>query len=735
MSLKSIENEGIIKEKGAIWMKKTISVLLCLIVASFLPFYAFADNNPVIFNEDEVDVSNPYEAILPESIIAKDTGDNFYQTSEERLPLDKSGVLPSSYDSRDLNIVTPVKSQGVTGTCWAHAAISVMETYDVKNGYKTLDEANYSESHLAWFAHNTIDSNGDERAQDGQNIGMDAYEVGGHWLYVASALTNWEGLNNEQDYPLDSSDVSMNGNYDDATDRFTCTSGRILNSAETFTVDDTERVKQWIIDNGSVSVSICKADQYMSHVGNNYSYYCDTAYATNHAITIVGWDDNYSVSNFTGTNTPAANGAWLIKDSWGTRRYSQGYFWLSYEDKSIKQYIGYTTRDRSEYLNNYNYNSAFYIATINAGTKTAIQANVFTAQNNEYVSTVGFYTAQKDLSVRVYIYKNLSTSYSNPTNGTLAASFTAYAGNPGFHTLDVPGPVLISPGEKFSVCVELTSDSYVISVPVENSSIGTYVVHAKESYAKFGSSWYEMTSVGYGNTYVYASTVCAHNFVQETVPPTCTSLGHYVEYCTICNKATSDYEIPMTGHNPTEISRPSTCTQKGYIRHICSTCNTPLDYTELPLADHLPEEIPAVASTCTRHGSYGGVGCRNCGIVLIEPRELPLAEHDLNMRVYEPTCTEDGYYSYICKNCRYGYQDPIPAMGHEYVESGRQYDSGTELITDKCVRCGALEIHTESRKMNVVSAADLFSIVFNSIVRILQKKYGTGRLWIKLFNN
>ena len=36
-----------------------------------------------------------------------------------------------------------------------------------------------------------------------------------------------------------------------------------------------------------------------------------------HAISIVGWDDNYNVTKFPETSRPTLNGAWIARNSWG----------------------------------------------------------------------------------------------------------------------------------------------------------------------------------------------------------------------------------------------------------------------------------------------------------------------------------------------------------------------------------------------------------------------------------
>ena len=69
-------------------------------------------------------------------------------------------------------------------------------------------------------------------------------------------------------------------------------------------------------------------------------YYCnDETFVKDeqHAILIVGWDDNYSRDNFRDNNKPKNDGAWLVKNSWGNYNDEGGYFWISYEDKTLLQ--------------------------------------------------------------------------------------------------------------------------------------------------------------------------------------------------------------------------------------------------------------------------------------------------------------------------------------------------------------------------------------------------------------
>lgn len=68
-------------------------------------------------------------------------------------------------------------------------------------------------------------------------------------------------------------------------------------------------------------------NQYYDYSTN--SYYSTVSDNTNHAISVVGWDDD-KVTN------SSNKGAWLVRNSWGSDEYSHfGYFWMSYDEPSI----------------------------------------------------------------------------------------------------------------------------------------------------------------------------------------------------------------------------------------------------------------------------------------------------------------------------------------------------------------------------------------------------------------
>ena len=87
---------------------------------------------------------------------------------------------------------------------------------------------------------------------------------------------------------------------------------------------------------------------------------------TNHAVCIVGWNDNYASTNF--AKTPAGNGAFIVRNSWGTGWGAAGYFNVSYYDTTIGSGIpmqSSTTRESTtNYLNNYQYDPLGMVRSI-----------------------------------------------------------------------------------------------------------------------------------------------------------------------------------------------------------------------------------------------------------------------------------------------------------------------------------------------------------------------------------
>ncbi len=101
--------------------------------------------------------------------------------------------LPSSFDQRDLGIVTPPKYQNPWGVCWAFGGIAAAETSVLNMLGTTWEESglDFSERHLSYFSNNHIDESV-WPSQAGEGVYLfDDYQnapFSGAWPYHFSQL-------------------------------------------------------------------------------------------------------------------------------------------------------------------------------------------------------------------------------------------------------------------------------------------------------------------------------------------------------------------------------------------------------------------------------------------------------------------------------------------------------------------------------------------------------------------
>ena len=136
----------------------------------------------------------------------------------------------------------------------------------------------------------------------------------------------------------------------------------------------------------------------------------------------------------------------------------------------------------------------------------------------------------------------------------------------------------------------------------------------------------------------------------------------------------------------------ATCNKPGRYADHCSVC----DYWKFyELDDHKTVEVidAAVAPDCENTGLTQGSHCDTCGAVIVAQEVVPALGHDYEAVVTAPTCTDDGYTTYTCKNDpKHTYVDDyVAAPGHiggaPVVENNVDPDCTTAGGYDSVVYC------------------------------------------------
>lgn len=491
-------------------------------------------------------------------------------TANQKLTAKKTANLPSSYDLRNYNYTTPIKDQEKSGCCWAFSAIKAIESNGIRTGLLSPENADLSESHLAWFSYNVSTDFNDPLFGDGVSApeqagsnGMNsiftdnkastyAYENGGSATLATFSLSRGSGPVPESDAPFsaasESSIQKMANFMVQKNDLRYKASLRLKNAicfdettvGEDYYYQSTEMIsemKQAILEHGAMSVgfyydkSLVKTTKAGTSYYQNYYTGTDAVKNANHAVTIIGWDDNYSRSNF--SPRPSKNGAWLIANSYGTTFGDEGYFWLSYYDPSICDCVTFEMDSADTYQNIYQYDG-FGWASATSSTKYDIKtANIFTAKTDspQALQAVSFYTLTDDQKYTIQIYRDVT---SKPTDGILidASTTSGVLEQSGYYTIPLKTPVNVAAGEKFSVVLTyVQSGSKKVYAPFEGKDTSTsdlniqYEAKSGQSYlyAQTTTSsqpkWMDLTEIGYNNVCVkvFANNTASADSVQAYV--------------------------------------------------------------------------------------------------------------------------------------------------------------------------------------------------------------------------
>ena len=527
---------------------------------------------PIIADED-LSIEDIDKKIEGEKIIVTEEGQELHVSDKLKMRRNMASIepiseltdeLPSAFpaayeDGQESDLqeidnelearLTATKDQSPYGSCWAHGAIALTEAYQINKQNGNPDSIDNSERHLVYNtfgassthtglgldSHDSIDLGGAN-----ESVFLDQ---GGNAIDAAITLSKWRGVATENEAPYASI-----GNDSWTNTEFLSTAGRIENCYLVDIVNNPDIVKRFIMEYGAVGISYYTLSgmtamtnaHYYNEETNAY-FYCDNVSGGNHAVVIVGWDDDFPASAF--ATDPGSDGAWLVRNSWdrdksvADKSYS-GYFWMSYEDRGLhaeKDAYVYKMQDPDkESEHNYFYDSTYHGSTrLSYGGNYGIEAaNIYTVSGSEGYEKLDSVTIQNfcdniwdDNSYRVEIYSEL-TDLNKPDSGKLVAVKQGELPFLGLYTVYFDSPVILEKGTTFSVVVtvngggkavhseitenvarQITKNGSVIEV---NETFTAQAGAGQSFYRQYEGNhkynWRDNTADGYGNFCIGAQT-------------------------------------------------------------------------------------------------------------------------------------------------------------------------------------------------------------------------------------
>lgn len=458
---------------------------------------------------------------------------------------DTTETLPAKFIAPSL---PQLRSQSPYGACWTFSSMALAEMSMIKQGKAAADNIDLSELHLAYFSYNTVTdplggTEGDKNemnTKDGKVSPGDFMRRGGNRNYSKNILASWTGAANEADAPYSQATSALSTGLDHAlaykdAAHMTAYYDVQLSTTDTdkstkkFNIDGINAAKHLIYNYGALGLSYytpsgtsaaTSADLYSS-VYN--SYFDPTIRTTNHAVTVVGWDDNFSKDHFSNSKKPEGNGAWLVRNSWtdggsydaAHQNYS-GYFWLSYYSMSNGDSANAFVFDTSDnYDHNYQYDGSMVSQAISySGAKWFQGANVFTAQGEtgDVLNAVSFATSTSNVNYEIKIYSAIEGETSDPSKGTLVENATTKGSTvyAGYHTIPLKNKVKLAKGERFAVSVRLEADSspalYSEASVDSNWLTTTASIKPGQSFTYSGSKWIDLSTTSFANLRIKAFT-------------------------------------------------------------------------------------------------------------------------------------------------------------------------------------------------------------------------------------
>ena len=494
--------------------------------------------NNIDADAKEVEYTEEYKKWLnlPEEEKAKTLQPRMYKISSDTNYLKstnnifKLGKLlratpQTRYSLNDDNVIkdnVKIKNQGRTNSCWAFAYMGSLETnlaMQDKQNSNPLKIYDFSERHMIYassrnaFLDNQINENGHSLKPS----------QGGSYTMAEAYLSNGSGAISEEEMPFVDNENDIDIESIKNKEIITTLYDTVLFN-EPSTDEEKEELKlnmkSHISNYGGIYAGIHGAKLVSDYYNNNTgAIYCNDKTNTimDHAVLIIGWDDNYDKNNFNEKNRPQNNGAWIIKNSWGEKleisleefkniiveqsngKYTSieevtdeivqqvaqasgctvendvvskkigdnGYMYISYEDVYVySELVGVQkAKNEKDYSKIYQNDVLGVSKVIRIKDDTAESkvylANVFNRENiteSEAIDKISINTAQEYKNCKVYINPNGSEKTKESLKEVSLKSGDTINLKPGYHMIEFSNPQQIT-GKSFVVVLEFDKNN------------------------------------------------------------------------------------------------------------------------------------------------------------------------------------------------------------------------------------------------------------------------------------
>jgi len=361
--------------------------------------------------------------------------------------------LPVSFDWRNPpSKVTSVKNQGACGSCYAFAGIGNVESKVLIDTNSTPPGPDYSENNAkscTWRAINNWTGPG----------GYLWGNCNGGNYYILASLFSQKGIVDETADPYVPANTTCNSS---CPYNKTLLDWRIIS---TYSQPPVSTLKAYIQTYGPVYTTIFVGNSYypawqneFGSYNGSYTLYWPTYVDPNHAVLIVGWDDNLVHAGGTG--------AWIVKNSWGPGWGSAGYFTIAYGSASIGCWSSFMY-DWQDYDNNGSimyYDDDCWDTSWGYSSTTAWGLCNFTPSNNTYATCVEFWTTDATSDIDIYIYDNFDTATRSLSN-LLVSQLNYNFNEAGYHSVPLNSSLPLTAGDPVIVVVKFTDVTSNYPVP------------------------------------------------------------------------------------------------------------------------------------------------------------------------------------------------------------------------------------------------------------------------------